>query len=78
MGWVGWSKPACANGSLLLRRVSEDISGPVRTGKVRLKVQTAALWHSHIEHEASRAVRRIGFEEIENGRKFLDMQANCP
>src|SRR5215469_17704784 len=44
---------------------------PIRRGKVALKLKTASPRHSHVEHEASRAVRRRSIEKIGNRRKLL-------
>ena len=54
----------------------DDWQLPVRRGKVALKLETASPRHSHVEHEASRAVRRVGFEKIGNRRKLLGTQAD--
>ena len=56
----------------------DDRHLPVRCGKVALKLETASPRHSHVEYEASRAVRRIGLQEIRNRRKFPGMQADRP
>src|SRR5215469_13539207 len=50
----------------------------IRRGKVTLKLKTASPRHSHVEHQASRTIRRFGLQEIGNGRKFLGMQAHGP
>jgi hypothetical protein len=49
---------------------------PVRRRKVALKLETASPRHSHVEYQASRAIRRIGLQEIRNRRKFPGMQAD--
>src|SRR6516225_302475 len=46
---------------------------PLRRGKVALKLEAASPRHSHVEYQASRAVPRIGFQEIRNRRKFSGM-----
>src|ERR1700758_2675792 len=51
---------------------------PVRSSKVALKLKTASPRHSHVEHQASGALRRIGLEKIGNRRKLPGLQANRP
>src|SRR5215471_14505608 len=56
----------------------DDRHLPIRRGKVALKLEAASPRHSHVEYQASRAVPRIGFQEIRNRRKFSGMQADRP
>jgi hypothetical protein len=49
---------------------------PIRRGEVTLKLKTASPWHSHVEHQAGRAVWEISLEKIGNRRKFSRMQAD--
>src|SRR5215470_7573529 len=51
---------------------------PVCRGKLALKLKTASPRHSHVEYQASRAVQRIGFQEIGNTRKFPGIKADRP
>ena len=59
-----------------VRRDEDDRQLPVRRGKLALKLKTASPRHSHVEHQASRTVRRLGIQEIGNGRKLLGIQAD--
>src|ERR1700730_12934430 len=56
----------------------DDRHLPVCGGKVALKLKTASPRHSHVKHQASGALRRIGLEKIVNRRKLPGMQANRP
>src|SRR5258708_34895617 len=56
----------------------DDRHLPVCGGKVALKLKTASPRHSHVEHQASGALRRIGLEKIVNRRKLPGMQADRP
>src|SRR5262249_22851053 len=57
-------------------RNEDDGRLSIRRGQVALKVQTALLRHSHVQHQASWAVRRGGLEKIGSRRKFLRVQPN--
>src|ERR1700756_459867 len=48
----------------------DDRHLPICGGKVALKLKTASPRHSHVEHQASGALRRIGLEKIGNRRKL--------
>src|SRR5215469_7148470 len=52
----------------------DDRHLPVCSRKVALKLKTASPWHSDVEYEASRPLRRIGLEKIGNRRKLPGMQ----
>jgi hypothetical protein len=56
----------------------DDRHLPVCGGKVALKLKTASPGHSHVEHEAGRALRGISLEKIVYRRKLPGMQANRP
>src|SRR5262245_58886242 len=56
----------------------DDRHLPVCRGEVALKLKTASARHSHVEYQASRAVRGIALQEIGNRRKFPAMQADRP
>src|SRR5882672_527903 len=43
-----------------MRCNEDDLHLPVRSSKVALKLKTASPRHSHVEHEAGRALGRIG------------------
>ena len=43
-----------------MRCNEDDRHSPVRRGKVALKIETASPRHSNVEHQASRAVSRVG------------------
>jgi hypothetical protein len=51
---------------------------PVRRGKVALKLKTALPRHSNVQHQASRAVREVGIQELGHRRKLLGIQAHRP
>lgn len=51
----------------------DDRHLPVCAGKVALKLKTASPRHSHVEHQASGALRQIGLEKIVNRRKLPSM-----
>jgi hypothetical protein len=56
----------------------DDRHLPVCSGKLALKLKTAPPRHSHVEYQASRALRRIGLEKIGNRRKLPGMQPDRP
>ena len=61
-----------------VRGDENDRQLPVRRGKVALKLKAACPRHSNVEHQASRAVRGDGIQEIGNTGKQLRMQADGP
>ena len=61
-----------------VRGDEDDRELPVRRGKLALKLKAASPRHSNVEHQAGRAVRRLGLQEIGNTRKLLRMQADGP
>src|SRR5215471_5619176 len=65
----------CLHGHRYIRvRCHEDDRYlPVCSGKLALKLKAASPRHSHVEYQASRALRRIGLEKIGDGRKFPRM-----
>src|SRR5260370_2016390 len=56
----------------------DDRHSPVCAGKVALKLKTASPRHSHVEHQASGALRQIGLEKIVNRRKSPCMWPDRP
>src|SRR5262245_57023953 len=50
-------------------RDEDDRDFPVCRNELALKIEAALVWHSDVEHEAGGTIRRIGLEELGNGRK---------
>src|SRR5262245_33767618 len=61
-----------------VRRDEDNRHLPVCRSKVALKLEAASPRHSHVEYQASRAVRRIALQEIGNRREFPGVQADRP
>jgi hypothetical protein len=61
-----------------VRSDEDDGHLPVHRDKVALKLKTASPRHSHVEHQATWAVRRVRLEKIGNRREFPDWQADRP
>jgi hypothetical protein len=59
-----------------MRGDEDDGHLPVRRDKVALKLKTASPRHSHVEHQATWAVRRVRLEKIGNRREFPELQAD--
>src|SRR5262249_52028519 len=47
----------------------DDREFPVYRGELTLQIEAALPWQSDIEHQAGWTIRRIGLEEVGNGRK---------
>src|SRR5262249_49782122 len=64
--------------NVAVSRNENDRNLPVRRGKLALEIEAALTGQSHIEHQAGGTIRRIGLEEVGNGRKQLNADAERP
>src|SRR3954470_20164418 len=53
----------------------DDWEFPLSGGELALEIKTASPRQSHIQHQARRAIGRLGLEKIGNGRKHLRLKA---